>query len=178
MLLESPELYVSLLLRSGTRALIPGPTSPACLLQKPKAPAKAKVQTMNNTLSFGPGGWGIGPAVVEPKGKLTQKTAAVKGIDESLPPIVALDDIFTDLVGKVDLSATLNALNGRKLRVGTMCRCACYSGCASACGQGLTVRVIQWNRVATPGTRHRIKHHRERQAGPEARSRTHLFRRD
>lgn len=48
----------------------------------------------------------------------------IRGIDESLPPIIALTDIFSDLVSRVNLDNAVKTLNGRKLRVGTMCRCA------------------------------------------------------
>ncbi|KAK4703476.1 hypothetical protein P7C70_g2742, partial [Phenoliferia sp. Uapishka_3] len=44
-----------------------------------------------------------------------------KGIDENLPPIVSLDDIFSDLVRRTNLDAAVQRLKGRKLRVGTMC---------------------------------------------------------
>ncbi|KAM0749618.1 hypothetical protein T439DRAFT_289966 [Meredithblackwellia eburnea MCA 4105] len=46
---------------------------------------------------------------------------AHKDIDQSRPPISNLFDIFTDLAKKVDVSKALKKLEGRKLRVGTMC---------------------------------------------------------
>lgn len=45
-------------------------------------------------------------------------------LDETLPPIVALPEMFADLVGKADgrLDGLIKKLDGRALRVATMCR--------------------------------------------------------
>lgn len=53
--------------------------------------------------------------------------AAVKSrsvLDESLPPIFHLPEMFADLVNNVAgrLTTTVDTLKGRALRVGTMCR--------------------------------------------------------
>lgn len=46
------------------------------------------------------------------------------GLDETLPPITALPEMFADLVKNADrkLNSTIDALKGRSLRVATMCR--------------------------------------------------------
>lgn len=51
-----------------------------------------------------------------------------EALNEQLPPIIALTDIFADLVGKVqdDMVKVCDKLDGRKLRVGTMCRCVLF----------------------------------------------------
>ncbi|KAL8287458.1 hypothetical protein RQP46_003316 [Phenoliferia psychrophenolica] len=86
--------------------------------------ATKKAKADQPKLMFGAGGkLTIGEAIVEP-GKINpkKKGKTVKdGVDERLPPIIALDDIFEDLLKKVDLSNAIKTLDGRKLRVGTMC---------------------------------------------------------
>lgn len=51
-------------------------------------------------------------------------STSTQPLDQSLPPIIELGDIFKELVGNVqgDLVKVCEKLKGRKLRVGTMCR--------------------------------------------------------
>jgi hypothetical protein len=67
------------------------------------------------------------PATVKPKAKAKSKSSkplAGKGIDSSLPPIVNIEDSFSNLAHKavqLGLSDVLHHLKGRPLNVATMC---------------------------------------------------------
>lgn len=88
--------YVAPFIRSLSRSHI------ARLQEKPKAKAKPRASRKST-----------GPA----KTKMTE-------LDESLPPLVKITDIFEDLVKGVlpKLVEVAQKLDGRKIRVATMCR--------------------------------------------------------
>lgn len=71
-------------------------------------------------------------------------------VDESLPPLSSLQAIFDDLVGAAQegLLAVAKKLNGRKLRVATMCSCVrhCFRGMLIDPGWELTngLLPLQW----------------------------------
>ena len=55
---------------------------------------------------------------------LNRPKEAAKGLDATLPPISEIDDIFADIVKKalpLGLTQALDSLNGRPIRVATMC---------------------------------------------------------
>jgi hypothetical protein len=69
------------------------------------------------------------PKKKKSQGKKSTKTSGedskIKALDPSLPPLTNLPDIFKHLVGQANkkggLDKVFEQLNGRGLRVGTMC---------------------------------------------------------